>query len=373
MTPHRQGPHRSPRAVNWTILTGIGLALIAPLLAVIIVIAMVISRHTTHLPAPGATATPSPAVLAVASAHPASPTVIGDTGSRPTSPPVETPARAPAPEPLPATATATTARVEPTSTLALSALTATPTATNTPAETGTLTATPGPTFITETATAAASLTATATASATASAIVSATPTGTPPPTPAPLAFVGTRAFFDSYVDSFRVVGEVVNNTTIPQQLVTITGVFYDAQGQVLADGNAVLEFFPQAVIPPGDRAPFELLVDDVTAIARYELMVDYVASLLPVRQDLIISNLAQTSQDGRYCLTGVLRNPGARMTEALVIVAVLYDTAGQVVNFSDYVLESPLAVYGAQTLNFEVCVTPPNEGPAQAQVRAWGR
>jgi hypothetical protein len=188
-----------------------------------------------------------------------------------------------------------------------------------------------------------------------------------------MALVSHRAFFDTYIDSFRVVGEIVNNTTAAQQIVKISGRFFDDQDRLLAGDDSALEFFPEAVIPPGDRAPFELLVDNVTAIARYELMIDYVVSLLPVRQDLTITNLSQSTVGDRYCLTGTLRNPGAQLTESLVIVAVLYDSAGTVLNFSDYPLDPPINVFGSQSLNFEVCVPPPNAGTAQAQVRAWGR
>lgn len=363
MSPRRPRPDQPARSARRTLLTGIGLALMAPLLAIIILTAMAIIRYTARSTALPASGTPALTALAAGGAAAASASAGPDVSLTPTLGPAPA---TPNPSDTPAPAPSLTAALAPSDL---------PTATSTPppafeaASATAVASEPPPGFIVSLTPIPAAATSTATPSPTALPGETAAPTLTP----APLAFAGTRAFFDETVDSFRVVGEIVNHTTGPQQIVKITGYFYDAQGSRLAGPDQTLEFFPQAVIPAGDRAPFELLVDQVTTIARYELMVDYVPSLLPVRQDLTISDLAQLNRDGRYCLTGVLRNPGTRLTDALVIAAVLYDAAGQVVNFGEQVVEGPAAPVGAQILNFEVCVPPPNTGIAQTQVRAWGR
>ncbi|MGQ0603944.1 MAG: hypothetical protein ACT4QE_19865, partial [Anaerolineales bacterium] len=60
------------------------------------------------------------------------------------------------------------------------------------------------------------------------------------------------------------VGEVENTSALTQQLTAISGQFFDNTGRLIADDAQIIDFWPQAVVPAGGRAPFELLVSGIT-------------------------------------------------------------------------------------------------------------
>lgn len=169
------------------------------------------------------------------------------------------------------------------------------------------------------------------------------------------------------------VGELVNATDALQQIVAISGTFYTDQNAVLAESANALDFFPEAVVPAGGRVPFEIQVHTAASITQYDLEVNYLPSLKPLRSDLQSTISGQRQDSGRYCLSGLLVNPTPPLTENLVIAVVLYDAAGAVVNFADYTVSRPVIAANAPGLNFDICVPPPNTGVAQAVTLAWGR
>lgn len=243
----------------------------------------------------------------------------------------------------------------------------------------TASATPAPTTAGTTATATvppAEATATAASpSATPAGNASATPTPTATPTATPatdLVFAGTRGFFDQTENAYRVVGEIVNTTTLYQQMVAVTGNFYGDQDQLVADDADVLDYLPQAVIPPNGRVPFDMLVPDLAGAARYELVAEAVESLTPIRE-FTPTNLTQSVEFDRYCVRGTVQNSGDRLDESLVVVVVLYDVQATVVNFGDFAPGSPFSIFGTRVLNFQVCVSPPNDNVARYEVRVLGR
>jgi hypothetical protein len=56
-----------------------------------------------------------------------------------------------------------------------------------------------------------------------------------------------------------------------------------------------------------------------------------------------------------------------------VIVAVLYDAQGAVINFGEFVPDAPRLIYGSRSVSFEICVPPPNDGVSRFEVQALGR
>lgn len=374
--PDQRPPQRT------TLVVGLLAALAAPLLTGMVLVIMLVRKpegsfqtplptqaamlarpapaepsQTGPAPRPVATATP----LGSLAFAPLTPTTVSPTGLAPT----ETAPAILTPTALPATADTSSVRATPSQ---ASAPTETLSATAAPPATAAASVTPS-----VTATATPSFTAPAsTAAASATPLAAATATSTVTATPRPLVFSGDRAFIDPARNTLRVVGELVNTTAVTQQIVRVTGVFYDAQGQVVADDRNVLDVFPQALVPAGGRVPFELQLDQAFTIARYELMVDSLPSLTPVRQDLTIANVAQRQDGSRYCVSGTVFNPGTRLTQTLVVVAVLKTAGDTVLDFGAYTLSRPLAVYGAQGLNFDICV-PAAGGVTAAQAQAWGR
>jgi hypothetical protein len=175
---------------------------------------------------------------------------------------------------------------------------------------------------------------------------------------------------DEYEEGLVVYGDLTNDTGSPQTLLLVTGTFYDAQGQVIANPDNVYDYWPVAdAVPAGGRIPFGLVVDGIREAANFTLSVQAEPTAASPRQDLQISNLNQLSEEDLYCLQGALQGPAETLQSYVVIVAVLYDAQNNIINFGDYY--EPYLESG-QSLDFEICVGPPNQGVARYELRAWG-
>ncbi len=173
--------------------------------------------------------------------------------------------------------------------------------------------------------------------------------------------------------AFRVIGEVTNHTPFTQEITRVSGAFYDQAGQVIASDDDVTDHWPQDLVPPGGQAPFDLSVGRIQNAASFHLFVEAADITTNVRQDFVLTALQQFTEANSYCVRGVLQNPGQRLQEALVIVAVLYDSQKQVVNYGDFSQRPPANIAGNSTLSFKICVAPPNQNIAEYSIQAWGR
>ncbi|MCK6628320.1 MAG: FxLYD domain-containing protein [Anaerolineae bacterium] len=197
-----------------------------------------------------------------------------------------------------------------------------------------------------------------------------TPTVTPIPETPGWAFAKIRTYNDEYEGGLILYGELVNDTGAPQEIAYITGAFYDPQGQIIADSDSTTEYWPLEIVPPGGRTPFELAVNGIQAAANFKLWANSTTTSQSPRQDFNFEGVEQWSAAEDYCLTGQLQNPGGELHDFLVIAAVLYDSQGNVVNFGE-TYES--ALEGGETLDFEICIEPPNQNAARHELYAWGQ
>ena len=181
-------------------------------------------------------------------------------------------------------------------------------------------------------------------------------------------FTGVRLYPNQYEDSLVLYGNVVNNTGSLQELLSITGTFYDAQGQVVAGPDSTHAYWPGYVVPAGSSLPFELFVNGTHSIARFDLIAEAEPSSENPRQDFEFAEVGQGNDQGAYCLKGELRVRGDKPEDYLIIAAVLYDGQGNVVNFGDY---SEFGVDDDE-VDFEICINPPNQEVARYELRAWG-
>ena len=164
------------------------------------------------------------------------------------------------------------------------------------------------------------------------------------------SFVGVKSIYDPDWESVYVRGEAVNNTGSAQRISNITGTFYDAGGQVIADGDDIDSYWPGDVLPAGGQVPFELAPWDIQDVADFELEVIAQVTGETARQDFEFLDL-DSSSDGRdYCVTGRLRNSGGQLGDYLVVVAVLYNDQDEVINFDSYEDYSPENITGDQPL-----------------------
>jgi hypothetical protein len=197
------------------------------------------------------------------------------------------------------------------------------------------------------------------------------PTATPLSTSPGWAFAGVRVYTDQDQGGLLMHGKAINNTGAAQELLAINGIFYDGQGQVIADKNDSYAYWPGYVIPPGGSVPFELRADGIREAAKYDLSVEALSSDETPRQDFNVSNVNQQTEDDSYCLQGEFSNPGSELQDYLIIAAVLYDGQDNVLNFGDY--EEFGTIGGGDASNFEICIDRPNQDIARYEVVAWGR
>jgi hypothetical protein len=204
----------------------------------------------------------------------------------------------------------------------------------------------------------------------------ATPTSTPLPVPQPVvapsgwSLAGVRTCADENEEGLLVYGDLINDTGVSQALALITGTFYDEQGQIIANNENTYDYWPFVdAIPPGGSVPFVLTVDGIRSAATFSLDVEAEPSSESPHQDIEFLDSSQRDEGGAYCVAGQLRSPATGLQNYLVIMAVLYDEQGNVVNFGDY-YEPYLE--NNQSLNFEICVAPPYQDVARYELRAWG-
>ena len=186
-------------------------------------------------------------------------------------------------------------------------------------------------------------------------------------------FVSTRLEIEEIEDELVIYGEVVNDTGSSQILLLISGAFYDAEGQIVADEDDTDDYTPVDIVPPGGRVPFEMVVYDASGVANYDLWVQSEASDDFLHQDFELSDVNQVDDEGDYCLDGRVKNLGAELQDYLVIVGVLYDSQDNVVNFGEVYFSSLDDFAGDETLDFEICTDSFNQIIARHELFAWGQ
>jgi hypothetical protein len=168
------------------------------------------------------------------------------------------------------------------------------------------------------------------------------------------------------------VGNLINHTGLAQELQAVTATFFDTQGQPMANTGPAQADWPGFVVLPNGAMPFELTVTGVSAVADYALTVEAQPSSQPPRQDFEFAEVEQKSKGSYYCVNGKFKNPGGGLRQYLALTAVLYDDAGNVVNFDYYSVYYPDGVEADPDLKFELCADPLNKPVARYELQAWG-
>lgn len=202
------------------------------------------------------------------------------------------------------------------------------------------------------------------------------PTSTPLPTPTPpseWSFSNIRLDTEQYEGDLLLYGNAINNSDTAKMLAFITGIFYDGQNQVIADEEDTYDYWPIDIVPPGGQVPFELTVPDIQSTANFALRVEAEPAGETPHQSFEFSNLeAFEDQEGGYCVTGQIRNPGEELRDYLIIVATLYDEQDNLINFIDYDEPDFDEVGGDQSLEFYFCGDLFNYKVTRYELHAWG-
>jgi hypothetical protein len=207
----------------------------------------------------------------------------------------------------------------------------------------------------------------------------------PAPTPVPLnvpsaplnssggwSFAATRADAIPARKMIMLFGEMINETGAAQQVSTVTGTFYDTQGQVIAADKSTYGLWPTNTIPPGGRVPFALTVYDLQDMGNFELSVQSKPAETAPRQDFEFVGVSEQMKGNNYCLAGGLKNPGSQLAKYLVVAAILYDDQGNVLRFGNNNRIAYQDVMGDKTQDFEICIKSPPNNMARHELLAWG-
>jgi hypothetical protein len=203
-----------------------------------------------------------------------------------------------------------------------------------------------------------------------------TPTLTTIRTPTPLPewfFTGVNIYPGPYGGDQLLYGEVTNNTGGAQELTNVTGSFFDSEGSLIAGEDQTYSYWPGYVIPAGGRMPFELIVEDASSLARFDLRVEAEPSEESPRQDIEFLDVQSQVSGEEYCLKGRLRNPGGTLQEYLIATATFYDAQDNVVGFGDYEEFGRASLIGDKTSPFEVCVETGGQTIVRHDLQTWAR
>lgn len=194
----------------------------------------------------------------------------------------------------------------------------------------------------------------------------------PTPNTSGWSFASIRADTSQEEDNLLLYGNVINTSNSTQEVGFVTGIFYDTQGQVIADEQNTYDYWVAKFVPPGGQMPFELTVSGIQNAANLNLRVQSEPSNATPRQDFDFLDVTASNEAGDYCLSGRLRNSADELEEYLIFVAVLYDGQNQVINFGEYDEPNFEEIIGEQTLDFEICIDPMGQGVKHYELQAWG-
>jgi hypothetical protein len=200
------------------------------------------------------------------------------------------------------------------------------------------------------------------------------PSDDPEPTPAEVegwSFRNVQTWLES--GNALVVGELVNQTGAAQQEVNISGLFYNADDEIIQNEIETLSYVPVEIIPIGAHIPFELTIESIEPIYRLDLLAMSEPADSPPRQDFQFTGVSQWTDDtNMYCLSGQVKNLGSPLEDSLVIMTIGYNDYGSVVSFGEYSPISPEVITGDQTSTFETCLDPLNQQITRHELRAIG-
>jgi hypothetical protein len=151
------------------------------------------------------------------------------------------------------------------------------------------------------------------------------PASTPEPSQVALEILSSSTY-ERY-EWLHIVGEVLNEGSVPMSYVKIVATLYNAEGDVVGTG---FTYTALDVIPPGGKAPFDLGTDEYAGFESYKLQVQGDPGELG-RQDLVILSHSTATEYDWLHIRGEVSNTGSTDAEYVKIVATLYDAASNVI------------------------------------------
>ncbi|MCA9970411.1 MAG: FxLYD domain-containing protein [Anaerolineales bacterium] len=189
---------------------------------------------------------------------------------------------------------------------------------------------------------------------------------------APLAVTVTQVqAYRTPVGSLWLVGEVMNAGALPAENLQVEIGLRDAAGTAVGAATA---WVAPPVLPPGAAAPFGVLVNeppaDLAAPVVSVVAGQTVADLGSRYLNLAAEGGVTAGADGQLQVQGEVVNEGGETAVGVLLVAALYDAAGQISGYAQQRLAAPLAP--DERVSFAFDVAPPGGEATAVRLLAQG-
>jgi hypothetical protein len=198
------------------------------------------------------------------------------------------------------------------------------------------------------------------------------PTATPVLKSSEWSFANIQTYPDPYGEGLVLYGDLINDTASTQELARVTGQFYDGQGQLVADPDQTIDFWPIHIVPAGGRLPFELTILGTQNVADYDLTVEAEPTQGHPHQAFEFLDVDEWEEEGLHCLSGSLQNRGEPLHEYVMVVAIFYDNQDHMINFGEFYEADFENQIDSQPVAFDICIELTAQEIARHELRAWG-
>jgi len=198
------------------------------------------------------------------------------------------------------------------------------------------------------------------------------PTATPVLRTSEWSFANIQTYPDPYGEGLVMYGDLINDSASTQELARVTGQFYDGQGQLVADQDHTIDFWPIHIVPAGGRLPFELTILGTQNVADYDLSVEAQPTEGHPHQAFEFSDVGEWGEEGLYCLSGNLQNRGNPLHDYVMVVAIFYDNQDHMIKFGEFYEANFENQIDSQPIPFDVCIELTAQEVARHELRAWG-
>lgn len=162
----------------------------------------------------------------------------------------------------------------------------------------------------------------------------------------------SRSHFYDRSGFLHIVGEVKNVGDSSPKHVKVSVVCYDASNNTVAfeSKNASID-----VLLPGQKSPFEIILEDVYHMSHYEVAVSSyeTTNIIPYRTLKIISHNSSRDETGRLHIEGEVENTGDRNATGVEVIAAFYDERGTLIAMNTTYTEPANLEYG-RIAEFEI-------------------
>ncbi|MCA9927935.1 MAG: LysM peptidoglycan-binding domain-containing protein [Anaerolineales bacterium] len=169
------------------------------------------------------------------------------------------------------------------------------------------------------------------------------------------------------VGSVWLLGEVVNEGALPVEQVQVQLGLTDESGELIDSG---VVWTAVSLIPPGEAAPFGLLVAEAPAeLGRPTVSVvsgNTVVDLGSRSLDVVVVETAVTTNADRVRITGAVQNGGEQPVGSLLLTATFYDDQGMITGYQQQALAQTLQ--SRESAEFVLNAAPPGSQTTRVQI-----